>query len=923
MKISYIVFLFTVIYLAPVHNYAFPKTTKVDSINNLLNGNYVFDDNYDYPILKSYTFKNDSPLTKQINLLINEAQKAHNTIKEFKGYFVLGQFYLHKHNYPQANLFFLKAQKKAKNKKEFVAVTQKLADTKIGNNKYLEALEYYRQIKDRIINQGNAKLIASIYLKEGFCYTQINNFEIADEYLTTAFAIIESESLKELYGEYFMYKGLFFYHQFNYLNALANFYKGLNFYNQDTIIENYATIINYIGKIYFYQENYNRALTYFNEVQLLYKRESNIKEMGMAHFESAGTNIKLNKFDTAHYHLCKAKEYFNTINYNNGLISVNLELSNLYNLTEKPDSTIVYIKKATPFLSENNIGIFGFEYYKQYALYYTNINSIDSAIYFAFKAKKACAKNADIYTKIECRLLHAKIMSRAGKYKTAFIDQRQASYLKDSVNKFINSYKIKILQSELESNRKQVVINTLTSERKIQNQTIISNKTQLEKQRVLILRGIIGTLLLLGFTFLLAIFLRQKRKDNKILFIKNSRIAQQKEEIELQKQHLLDVNEELEKLSIIARETDNGIKIMNEVGRVTWVNEGYTKMHGYTLEDLGAIENIDLLGEQANINIQQLVNVWYGDKQPISFESLNKTKDGKEIWIQTTLNPILNEGGQIEKMISIDSDISLIKKAEKEILTKNRDITSSISYAKRIQEAMMTPHSNLTKHFKNSFCFYKPKAIVSGDFYWVTQLNNKMIVVCADSTGHGVPGAFMSMIGISFLNKIIIEKGFISPDVILNRMRMNIINHLHQDGSETAAGDGMDMSIITIDISTNNLEYAGAMSPFFIVRNNDIIELKPDRMPVGYFDNEKRSFSLKKLSLELNDQIYLFTDGYHDQFGGKTGSKMKSLRFKNILVKASTKPANEQKIFIENEFDKWKGNLPQIDDVLIMGIKIN
>jgi len=923
LKVAYIVFLFIAIYFAPVNSYAFPKINRVDSINNLLNGNTIFDADYDYPILKSYTYKNDSPLTNQINLLIDEAQKKHNTKKEFKGYFLLGQFYLHKHNYLQAESYFLKAQKKAKSEKEFVIVTQKLADTKIGSNQFLEALEYYRQLKQRIINKGNAQLLASILLKEGFCYTQINNFEIADERYNTAFTIINSESLKELYGEYFMFKGLFFYQQFNYLNALANFYKGLNFYSQDTVIENYATILNYIGKIYFYQENYKRALTYFDEVQLLYKRIFDIKQLGMAHSESAAANIKLNKFDTALYHLNKAKEHFNSINYNKGLASVNLKFANLYNLTGKPDSTILYIKRAIPLLLADNSEVLNFEYYKQYAQYYLNINRIDSAVYFAVKAKKACAKKADIYTKIECKLIMSKIMSRAGKYKTAFINQRSASYLKDSVNKFINSYEIKILQSELESNRKQVVINNLTCERKIQDQTITLNKAQLEKQRVLIFSGIIGTFLLLGFTFLLAIFLRQKRKDNKILFIKNSRIAQQKEEIEMQRQHLLDVNEELEKLSIIARETDNGIRIMNEVGRVTWVNEGYTKMHGYTLNDFDTIEDIDLLGEQADINIQQLVNVWYGDKQPISFESLNKTKEGKEIWTQTTLTPLLGEGGKIEKMICIDTNINRIKKAENEILSKNKDITSSISYAKRIQEAMMTPFSTLTKYYKNSFLFYKPKAIVSGDFYWITHHHNKMIVVCADSTGHGVPGAFMSMIGISFLNKIVNEKGFVSPDVILNRMRLNIINHLHQNGSETVAGDGMDMSVVAIDMKKNKLEFAGAMNPIFIVRNNDLIELKPDRMPVGYFDNEKRSFLLKKQNLEPNDQIYLFTDGYYDQFGGDNGSKMKGQRFKSILKEASAKPANEQKMIIEKEFDKWKGNNLQIDDVLVMGININ
>jgi PAS domain S-box-containing protein len=545
----------------------------------------------------------------------------------------------------------------------------------------------------------------------------------------------------------------------------------------------------------------------------------------------------------------------------------------------------------------------------------------DSAVYFANKAE--ALPNSDILEQIDCQNLLADVYSFANNYKKAFAYKTTASNLRDSVNKKINSYEIRILQSELELSQKKVVIENLNNERIIQNKTLEENKVALEKQKVLIYLGLVVTLSIVIIAFLLAYFLNQKKKDNNILQARNQQIAQHQEEIELQSQHLLEVNAELEELSIIARETDNGIKIMNAVGRVIWVNEGYTRMHGYTLEELQKIENLDLLGEHANINIQQLVNVWYGDKQPITFESLNKTKEGIEIWVQTTLTPILEGNGKIDRMIAIDSNITALKKAEHEILVKNQDITSSISYAKRIQEAMMTPFSILTEQYKNSFCFYKPKSIVSGDYYWMAYRHNRLVVACADSTGHGVPGAFMSMIGMSFLNKIVIEKGFVSPDIILNRMRMNIINHLRQDGSLSLAGDGMDMSVITIDPRNNKMEFAGAMNPIVIVRKNELIELKPDRMPVGYFDNEDRPFTSTNINLEPNDQIYLYTDGYYDQFGGPSGAKMKSHRFKNILKKAAQEPIDRQQEFFENEFNKWKGEYPQVDDILIMGINIS
>ncbi len=431
-------------------------------------------------------------------------------------------------------------------------------------------------------------------------------------------------------------------------------------------------------------------------------------------------------------------------------------------------------------------------------------------------------------------------------------------------------------------------------------------------------------LLSLVIALVLASWLNQKRKAHEILKSSNRQIAQQKEEIEVQRQYLLDINAELEKLSIVARETYNGIKVLNENGRVVWINEGYTKMFGYTLADMQEMGKISLMGDKSSADINQLVNVWYGDKKPITFESLVYTKSGTELWVQTTLTPILDSKGKIDKMIAIDTDITQLKQAEEEIRVKNFDITSSINYAKRIQEAMIPPFDIITEHYPQSFVFYKPKSIVSGDFYWMTSRHERLIIVCADSTGHGVPGAFMSLIGITFLNKIVNEKGFVSPSVILNRLRMNIISHLHQNGNvQNAAGDGMDVSIVSIDRKNMLMEYAGAMNPMYLVRDKNLIELKPDRMPVGFFDNENRPFSSTSISLKPNDQLYMFTDGYYDQFGGLGGNKMKSSRFKEILTHCALLPVTEQETIVEQAFEDWKGNNPQVDDVLLLGITIS
>lgn len=920
MRLGFLFFLFATIF-GMCDLYAFSKLNEVDSLNNLLSGNAILELNSDNPLLRKYTYKNDSLFTAQVLSLIEDAQTVNNKDKEFKGLLFLGQLNLHKHNYLLAEHYFLKAQKKALSDTQFYVSTIKLAEIKIEIGQVLEALEYLRQCKEKVVNSENKTAHAQVLLKEGFCYTQLKNFDIAENTYNEAYSIIESNSLRALYGEIFKYRGHLNYVQLNYLNALANFYKSLEFFEQDTVIVNYAIILDYIGKIYFYQGNNTKALEYFNDAKILYLRLDDVKSLGMINLQIAQSNLKLKQFETARIHLNQALEYFNLINFNLGIAAVNLKFSDIYISLNYPDSAAIYLNKITPQFSKINLDVFELDFYVQNARYYIAQKNTDSVLYFAKKVESL--KQLDLKEEILAYNILSDAYCYIGNYKQAFNYKSKITNLKDSVNQKINSYEIKILQSELELSQKKVVIEYLTSEREIQNQTIEENKVTLERQRVYTYLGITVSLFLTLFAFLLATFLHQKRKDNKKLSLRNKQIAQHKEEIELQSQHLLEVNEELEKLSIIARETDNGIKIMNAVGRVLWLNEGYTKMHGFTLDELQDVENLDLLGEQANIDIQQLVNVWYGDKQPITYESLNKTKANKDIWVQTTLTPILGEGGKIDKMIAIDSNINALKQAEKEILIKNQDITSSISYAKRIQEAMMTPFNILTDHYKNSFIFYKPKSIVSGDFYWMTYRHDKLVVVCADSTGHGVPGAFMSMIGMSFLNKIVNEKGFVSPAIILNRMRMNIINHLHQDVNEPTTSDGMDMSVITIDIRNNHLEFAGAMNPVVIVRKDDFIELKPDRMPVGYFDNEDRPFSATTLKLEPNDHIYMYTDGFYDQFGGKSGAKMKSQRFKNILTKASNEPVGNQKKFIKDEFNAWKGNHSQVDDVLIMGIHVN
>ncbi|MCK4661821.1 MAG: SpoIIE family protein phosphatase [Bacteroidales bacterium] len=400
-----------------------------------------------------------------------------------------------------------------------------------------------------------------------------------------------------------------------------------------------------------------------------------------------------------------------------------------------------------------------------------------------------------------------------------------------------------------------------------------------------------------------------------------AQVLQQKEEIKTQADQLIEKNQELEKLSIVASKTNNAIVIMDPKGNYEWANEGFTNLFGYTLNEYININAANILEGSTNPHINEAVNQCMREKKPIIYTSQTITKSRKKIWVQTTLSPIIDKNGDITNLIAIDSDFTEIKLAELEMSIQKQEITDSISYASKIQKAIQPPEDFLNKLFPQHFILNIPKDIVSGDFYWIAEHNDKTIVAVADCTGHGVPGALMSMIGISFLNKIVKDLGINDPSEILNHLREQIILSLHQTGKEGESQDGMDISIISFDKKKKLMQYAGAMNSIFFLRNKDISEIKADRMPIGIFQGIKKPFINHEISIKNNDTIYLFTDGFIDQFGGNEGKKFKSANFKKLIVNIHEKNISEQKQLLQNTLTDWQGNIEQIDDILIIGIR--
>lgn len=252
----------------------------------------------------------------------------------------------------------------------------------------------------------------------------------------------------------------------------------------------------------------------------------------------------------------------------------------------------------------------------------------------------------------------------------------------------------------------------------------------------------------------------------------------------------------------------------------------------------------------------------------------------------------------------------------------NKKITDSIFYAKRIQTAILPSDNELKILGKDNFVLFKPMNIVSGDFYWLSEKEGKILVSAADCTGHGVPGAFMSMIGNTLLNKIVNENNIVTPNNILHQLREEIIASLNQAKDDNLSKDGMDMTICAIDFNAKKLEFSGANNPLVIVRNNELIEYKGNKQPVGMLMGELLPFTNHVIEIEKGDMIYLFSDGFQDQFGGELGRKFMKKRFKELLLTISNKTAQEQHDILESTMSEWIKDTRQIDDILVMGIRV-
>ncbi|MFH2037353.1 MAG: SpoIIE family protein phosphatase [Candidatus Zixiibacteriota bacterium] len=478
-------------------------------------------------------------------------------------------------------------------------------------------------------------------------------------------------------------------------------------------------------------------------------------------------------------------------------------------------------------------------------------------------------------------------------------------------------------------------------------------------------------------------------QQNEEITAQRDEIETQRDEIAAQRDLVMEQKQELEKLSIVASETENGVLICDKDGTFEWVNRGFERLYGLTLEQFTEKHGKTIYETSSNPDFKEVVNEAVEHNRSITYNSQFIKETGATIWLQTTLTPIFdtelrpvaeNElyyvpdeeqspdrgeifvtpdfsrgiavssakasqlptqlqgtqlhatqdniqrlGYRLKKLVAIESDITKIKEAEEYIREQHKEITDSINYAKRIQTSALPDLSPVKKSLSDIFVLFKPKDVVSGDFYWYAEVENQIVITVADCTGHGVPGAFMSMMGMSMLKEIVIKEYVTQPDVILRKLRKEVIKALGQKGEPGEQKDGMDMSLCSINKETFELQWSGANNPCLLVRNGEFTDIKPDKMPIAIYEKMDR-FTLHEIQLTKGDLIYLIGDGYPDQFGGPKGKKFMSKKLKELLLEISSKPMIEQHEILDNTITDWmtghEEKYEQTDDITIMGIKI-
>jgi len=773
-----------------------------------------------------------------------------------------------------------------------------------------------------------------------------------------------------------------------YDSALIFFEKAIDIFKKIDDKEGEANCLRNIGRLYENKYDYNNSLNYYLEALKIYELLKLKESIANVYQDIGYVYIYSEKDELALEYYQKSLDIFTELN---DQYSISVVLNNIgitYDGIGEVDKALEYYNKSIAINQSMGNEIVAAYIMHNIGIIFSGKEMLDSAYYYFSKSLKITEAYEDPYGMSYNLTRIATIFKKQGKLDSALIildksleytiliDDKSAqseNYLeysnifelkKDYVNAFeyykkYDQLKDTIFNSDMMKQMNELETKYQTEKKETENLLL---KEQGRKREIF---TYFLALVIILVIFIALIFLNGKRKQqkvNKLLEIKNFEINQQKEEIQAQAEELEKINVELEKLSIVASETDNAVLIMSPNGDLEWINEGFTRLYGYNLEEYKLKSGTNLIQASSNPEINKCLETCLNSKSSVIYESQITSKEGFVIWAQTTITPIIDGFGNIQKLVAIDSDIRKLKKAEAEIMQKNEEIMTqkevleeqneeilqqneeisaqrdelertnvfierqneqikgSIRYAKTIQSAILPSVSEIMKKY-SIFILFKPKDIVSGDFYWYISIDKYDFIVVADCTGHGVPGAFMSMISSRLLNEVVVESKIFEPNEILENIDNKVLKALKKD--ETDMNDGMDLCLCRIEKKETDYQivYSGAKRHLLYSKNNKLDVLKSDRRSIGGQRKKNNlEFTNQELNLSKNDTIYLFTDGYADQ-NDKNRKRFGTERLINNIDLIKNYDLKEQHKILNQQLIEWQNNEEQRDDITILGLQ--
>ncbi len=671
-----------------------------------------------------------------------------------------------------------------------------------------------------------------------------------------------SESINYKEGLAYSYRnsGTAYFLLSHYHQALIDLERAAAFFESSPDRQAMASTLRYIGNVYQSMSFYEPAIDCYQKALLITSKENNVKGSAYNLLNLGYVYEKMQKPGLAKTFLLEGKRMLEEINDELGRIYLLNTLGNVTFSEGQTTEAIAYIQESLDLSTKMNFVPGMALARKSLGMSFLMMDKHQQALTELYEGLRLVMESGETDLIADILRLLSETYEKKGEYPQAL-----------RFHKLFESKK-----SELKEMSQTILMNAFRMKSEVE-------RSHLEKE--------------------------QYKKENKEL-------EKARKEIELK-------NKELERFSIVASETENVILILDPDGTLDWVNPSFERVNGYTLNEYKEKYGHTIYEASNNPDIRKIIDECIASRKAVYYESANTLESGKVIWESSTLTPIFNEKGELKKLIIIDTDVTRKKNNEEIIKKKNKDITDSIIYARHLQEAILPPQESITTIFPESFILFRPKDIVSGDFYWFSATEEVGFLAAADCTGHGVPGAFMSVIGNELLNISLHDPSVRAPSAALGILDSKIKGVFRKGRKETLAQDGMDIGLLVWHFKDNLIQFSGAKRPLILIRNNEVSEYAGDRYSIGGKNADStKTFTDKTFTAQKGDMLYLFTDGYSDQFGGTAGKKFMHRQFVKLLLRVSSLPPEKQKSEIQKAFESWKGKQEQVDDILILGIRI-